>query len=77
MTKITTPITIPDSVADERVLDVRQAAAVIGCSVDWLRACIKRGAGPTIVRFGPRTSGIRQAELKRWIAAHAQPTAGE
>jgi predicted DNA-binding transcriptional regulator AlpA len=69
--KTKTPV--PEAVADDRVLDINECAAVIGRRADWLRQLIRRGDGPPIIRFGARSSGVRIRDLRKWMQSCVQP----
>jgi predicted DNA-binding transcriptional regulator AlpA len=64
---------IPAALADDRVLDMNECAALVGRRTDWLRQQIKIGKGPPVVRFGARSSGVRIRDLRRWMDSCVEP----
>jgi excisionase family DNA binding protein len=69
MTSISTkhsPVLLPRFEFDP-ILSVQQAASIVGCHADTLKAIARKGK-LTILRLSARRLGIRQSELNRYLA---------
>jgi predicted DNA-binding transcriptional regulator AlpA len=60
---------------DSIVLNERQAASVLGCSVALMRKWRLFGAGPLYCKIG-RLVRYRQADIDSFLEAHRVETAG-
>jgi predicted DNA-binding transcriptional regulator AlpA len=60
---------------DSDVLNERQAASVLGCSVALTRKWRLYGAGPSYLKIG-RLVRYRQADIDSFLEAHRVETAG-
>jgi predicted DNA-binding transcriptional regulator AlpA len=60
---------------DSNVLNERQAASVLGCSVALMRKWRLYGAGPSYLKIG-RLVRYRQADIDSFLEVHRVETAG-
>jgi len=50
-----------------RLLTIKEAAALLGKSEEWLRSKIRRGQGPPAKRVSERCIQIRLNDLRDWV----------
>jgi len=57
------------TVEDQRVLTLKECAAMNNLSLLTLKRRIKAGDGPQIIQLSPRRIGVRVIDNARWQAA--------
>ena len=55
------------SSAAQQLLTVSEAAKQLKLTEKALRQILHRGAGPPLIRLGPRTIRISRVDLDRWV----------
>ena len=59
-------------ISDDVVLTFENVRAVLDLSRTTFYRLLKSGHGPPTIRLTPRRSGIRRADLRRWLDERAQ-----
>ena len=61
--------TLPDSLNDQRVLDARQSAELIGVSIATFRRLGWAGKLPPSIQVSDRRLGWRVSDLRQWLTS--------
>lgn len=60
------------TIEDLQLLPTREAAALLGFSVTYMRKLRAIGKGPPFVRLSSRYVAYRVVDLKAWVHAHTR-----
>jgi predicted DNA-binding transcriptional regulator AlpA len=78
--KIPKPKALPQSpalLADVAFLDISDVCAAARMSASWIHDEVRAGRCPQPMRFGPRCSRWRSAEVRAWLIARAKSAAAD
>ena len=67
----------PALLADVAFLDIRDVCAAARMSASWIHDEVRAGRCPQPMRFGPRCSRWRSAEVRAWLIARAESAAAD
>ena len=73
MSSKTIPSALIPQPEPDRVVSLKETAAICDLSVATLRRVIAAGRGPKLTRLSARRVGVRQSHRETWLAAH-RPT---
>jgi hypothetical protein len=65
--------TNPHELPDSALINPRQAATWLGCSINWLAQMRMHGAGPSYIKHGAYVR-YRVADLDAWAERHRVET---
>jgi predicted DNA-binding transcriptional regulator AlpA len=63
---------LPDHLRDDRILNKKTAAALVGVSEKVLDRRIAAGKGPPFIRIGARKKGFVAKDVKSWLRSLAE-----
>jgi len=61
----------PTNLADVAFLDIADVCALARMSASWVHEEVRTGRFPVPMRFGPRCSRWRSADVRAWLIARA------
>ena len=61
----------PTNLADVAFLDIRDMCAATRMSASWIHEEVRAGRFPQPLRFGPRCTRWRSADVRAWLIARA------
>jgi len=61
----------PDALADVAFLDIGDVCAAACMSASWIHEEVRTGRFPQPMRFGPRCSRWRSADVRAWLVTRA------
>lgn len=62
---------LPTNLADVAWLDIRDVCAAARMSASWVHEEVRAGRFPQPLRFGPRCTRWRSADIRTWLIARA------
>lgn len=62
---------LPPNLAEVAFLDIRDVCMVARMSASWIHDEVRGGRFPQPMRFGPRCSRWRSADVREWLVARA------
>lgn len=62
---------LPSNLADVALLDIRDVCAVTRMSASWIHDEVRSRRFPQPMRFGPRCTRWRSADIREWLIARA------
>ena len=65
------PDELPGSLADVALLDIRDVCAAVRMSPSWVHEEVRTQRFPQPLRFGPRCTRWRSADVRAWLIARA------
>jgi len=68
---------VPDALADVAHIDARSAAAAAAISVSHFLDIVRKGEAPQPLRFGPRCTRWRLADIREWLRHRAEQGAAD
>ena len=68
---------VPDTLSDVAHVDARAAAAAAAISVSHFLDLVREGAAPRPLRFGPRCTRWRLADVREWLRQRAERGAAD
>jgi prophage regulatory protein len=75
MTTKTDLHSIPAALADVAFLDIKDVCAAVRMSTSWVHDEVRAGRFPAPMRFGPRCSRWRSADIRLYLIARAESPA--
>ena len=67
---------LPEAHADVALLDVNDVCALVRMSTSWWHDAVREGRAPAPLRFGPRCTRWKLADVRAWLIERtAQPQA--
>lgn len=61
----------PTNLADVAFLDIGDVCAAARMSASWIHEAVRAGRFPQPMRFGPRCTRWRSADVRQWLIARA------
>lgn len=71
------PGPVPADLADVAFLDIRDVCAAVRMSASWVHEEVRGHRFPQPLRFGPRCSRWRSADVRAWLIERAQAAAAD
>jgi len=68
---------VPETLADVAHIDARTAAAAASISVSHFLDLVREGEAPQPLRFGPRCTRWRLADIREWLRQRAEQGAAD
>jgi len=76
-TRTDSPAPIRDALVDVAQIDARTAAAAASISVSHYLDLVREGEAPQPLRFGPRCTRWRLADVREWLRKRAEQGAAD
>ena len=68
---------LPPDLAEVALLDIRDVCAAVRMSASWWHDEVRAGRAPQPLRYGPRCSRWRSADIRRYLIERAEKGTGD